>query len=156
MSPAATPPAATLHTLAPGQVLARGVCRALVAQNFTTLTEFTPTQGLRVDVIALGPTGEVWVIECKSSRADFAADHKWQGYLDWCERFFWAVSPDFPTELLPMEQGLFLADGYGAELCRLPPARPLAPARRKALTLSIARHGMARLQRLLDPGHLAL
>ena len=50
-----------------------------------------PTRGLRVDVFALGPKGEFWVIECKSSRADFIADGKWQGYLEWCDRYFWAV-----------------------------------------------------------------
>jgi hypothetical protein len=141
-----------LSPLAPGQILARGVCRALAAHNFAPLTEFVPAPGLRVDIIALGPKGEVWVIECKSSRADFVTDHKWQGYLDWCDRFFWAVAPDFPTAFLPQDQGLFLADGYGAELCRLPSETPLAPARRKALTLAIARQSMARLHRVADPG----
>jgi hypothetical protein len=138
--------------LAPGQILARGVCRALAAQNFAPLTEFVPAPGLRLDVIALGPKGEVWVIECKSSRADFVTDRKWQGYLAWCDRFFWAVPPDFPTGLLPQDQGLFLADGYGAELCRLPSETPLAPARRKALTLAIARQSLSRLRRAADPG----
>ncbi|MDB5666300.1 MAG: repair protein MmcB-related protein [Cypionkella sp.] len=81
----------------PGQRLARGVCRALLQFNFVTVEELVPTPGLRVDVMALGPKGEVWIIECKSSRADYMADQKWRGYLEWCDRFFWAVSGDFPT-----------------------------------------------------------
>ncbi|MEO1794474.1 MAG: MmcB family DNA repair protein, partial [Pseudomonadota bacterium] len=91
---------AELDEKRPGQRLARGVCRHLLDLNFVSVEELTPTRGLRVDVMALGPKGEVWVIECKSSRADFTGDHKWQGYLDWCDRFFWAVDGDFPTDLL--------------------------------------------------------
>ena len=49
----------------PGQRLARGVARALRAMDFVTVEELVPTSGLRVDVMALGPKGEIWVIECK-------------------------------------------------------------------------------------------
>ena len=85
----------------PGVRLARGVCRALRALDFATVEEMVPTPGLRVDVMALGPKGELWVIECKSGRADYLADRKWQGYLEWCDRFFWAVDADFATDLWP-------------------------------------------------------
>ena len=88
-------------TLMPGQLLARGVCRHLLEYDFVSIEEFVPERGKRVDVMALGPKGEIWVIECKSSRADFASDGKWQGYLDWCDRYFWAVDVDLPTDLLP-------------------------------------------------------
>ena len=57
--------------------------------------------GLRVDVISITPQGEIWIVECKSCRADFVGDRKWQGYLDFCDRFFWATDCDFPVELLP-------------------------------------------------------
>ena len=136
--------------LQPGQLLARGVCRHLVSLNYQGLTEFVPTSGLRVDVMALGPKGEVWIIECKSCRADFAADSKWQGYLDWCDRFFWAVDSAFPREILPGETGIFLADGYDAELLREAPESRLAGARRKALTLKFARTSAERLLRATD------
>ena len=136
----------------PGQLLARGVCRHLRTLDFVCVEELVPARGLRVDVMALGPKGEIWVVECKSSRADFQSDCKWQGYLDWCDRYFWAVDADFPTELLPEETGLFIADGYGAELVREAPLSKLAPARRKALTLDFARSASRRLQRLCDPG----
>lgn len=72
--------------LQPGQLLARGVSRHMLSYDFVTVEELVPTKGLRVDVMALGPKGEVWIIECKSSRADFQGDHKWQGYLEWCDR----------------------------------------------------------------------
>ena len=111
-----------------------------------------PAQGLRVDVMALGPKGEIWVVECKSGRADYATDQKWHLYLEWCDRFFWAVDADFPTNLLPEGSGLILADGYDAEILRLGPDTPLAPARRKMLVQGFARHAAGRLQSYRDPG----
>jgi hypothetical protein len=139
-------------SLMPGQLLARGVCRHLLSHNFVSVTEFVPTGGLRVDVLAVGPHGEIWVVECKSGRADFMADHKWQGYLDWCDRFFWAVDADFPTDLLPDGTGLMIADGYDAEILRMGPEAKLAGARRKAMMLDITRHAALRWQGARDPG----
>ena len=136
----------------PGQRLARGVARALRAMDFVTVEEMVPTSGLRVDVMALGPKGEIWVIECKSGRADYQTDRKWQGYLEWCDRFFWAVDADFPTALLPEGTGLILADAYDAEIMRMGPEVPLAPARRKVMVQKFARHAALRLQSLRDPG----
>jgi hypothetical protein len=136
----------------PGQILARGVSRHLLGHDFVTLEEVVPTPGLRVDVMALGPKGEIWVVECKSGRADFRTDRKWQGYLDWCDRFFWAVDAGFPTDLLPQGTGLILADGYDAEILRMGPETPLAGARRKMMVQKFARHAALRLQALRDPG----
>jgi len=137
--------------LAPGQRLARGVCRQLRSLGFATVEELVPSAGLRVDVMALGPKGDVWIVECKSSRADFQADRKWQGYLEWCDRFFWAVDAAFPTELLPTGTGLILADDYDAEIIRMGPEAKLAGARRKAVVQGFARTAATRLQALRDP-----
>ncbi len=115
------------------------------------MEELTPTPGLRVDVMALGPKGEIWVVECKSSRADFQCDAKWQGYLDWCDRYFWAVDGSFPAELLPAETGLILADAYDAEIVRMGPETKLPSARRKVLTQKFARHAALRWQAARDP-----
>ncbi len=142
--------------LQPGQLLARGVCRHLLSHDFVAIEEFVPDRGLRVDVMALGPKGEIWVVECKSSRADFQTDHKWQGYLEWCDRYFWAVDGDFPTELLPDETGLIIADGFDAEILRMGPETKLAAARRKKLTAKFARHAARRLQGYRDPGVAAI
>ena len=136
----------------PGQILARGVCRFLSdAMDFACLEEFVPERGKRVDVMAVGPKGEIWVIECKSCRADFMSDAKWDGYLPWCDRFFWAVDTDFPLDLLPEGTGVIIADGYGADLLREAPETPLAPARRKVITRSFARTAARRLQGMRDP-----
>lgn len=140
--------------LTAGQLLARGVGRMLHSQGFACVQEFVPTRGLRVDVMALGARGELWIVECKSCRADFMADHKWQNYLPWCDRFFWAVDADFPDEILPADAGLIRADGYGAEITRWPASEPaaLAGARRKVLTRKLALHAARRLQGMCDPG----
>ena len=135
----------------PGVALARGVCRMLTQRGFASLTEFTTQDGLRVDVCALGKKGEIWCVEIKSTRADLLSDHKWEGYLAWCDRFFFAVPETFPDEILPPEHGLIHADAYGADILRWGPEAKLAPARRKAMTLQFARNAAQRLQVLSDP-----
>ena len=138
--------------LQPGQLLARGVCRHLRHHDFVSVEELTPSPGLRVDVMALGPKGEIWVVECKSSRVDFTSDNKWQGYLEWCDRFFWAVDAEFPVEILPENSGLIIADAYDAEIVRMGPDVPLPAARRKVMTRKFARHAAVRSQAARDPG----
>lgn len=135
----------------PGQMLARGVQRALAGHGFASVVEMPLKGRLRADVMALGAKGEVWIVECKSSRADFQADRKWQGYLEWCDRYFWAVDTGFPQEVLPDDTGIILADGFGAEIVREAVYAPLAPARRKVLTLDFARRAATRLHGVLDP-----
>jgi len=137
--------------LKPGQLLARGVCRHLQQYDFVTLEEFVPSRGLRVDVMAVGPKGDIWIIECKSSRADFIGDGKWHGYLEWCDRYFWAVDTAFPCDLLPAETGIILADAHGAEIGRMGLERRLAAARRRRLTLCFARKAAQRLHGMRDP-----
>jgi hypothetical protein len=136
---------------APGVTLARGVCRMLAERGFAALPEFATRDGLRMDVLALGPKGELWCVEVKSSRADFLADGKWQGYLPWCDRFFFAVPEGFPDDLLPPEHGLMRADRWGADILRWGPEERLAGARRKMLTLAFARLAAARVLTLTDP-----
>jgi len=138
-------------SLMPGQLLARGVCRHLLSYDFVSIEEFVPERGKRVDVMALGPKGEIWVIECKSSRADYTSDAKWEGYLDWCDRYFWAVDEAFPTDLLPDDTGLIIADAYNAEIIRMAPQVKLAGARRSVLMRKFARHAARRLHSLRDP-----
>lgn len=141
----------TTEALQPGQLLARGVARNLRDLNFMCLEEFVPERGKRVDVMALGPKGEFWIVECKSSRADFMSDGKWQGYLEWSDRYFWAVDTAFPVDLLPPETGLIMADPFGAEIVRMPEPTALAPARRRALLMKFARCAASRLHSSRDP-----
>lgn len=138
-------------SIAPGFLLARGVARALNDLGFAPICEFVIARGLRVDVLALGPKGEVWIVECKSCLADFRCDKKWQSYLPWCDQFFWAVDADFPRDVLPKGHGLILADRYGAELVQMGAEARLAPARPKTITLAVARTGLWRLHQAADP-----
>lgn len=137
-----------------GQRLARGVARMLRSLNHAVMAEFVPMRGLRVDLISLGPKGEVWIVECKSCRADFAQDRKWQGYLDWCDRYFWAVDGDFPVDLLPEGTGLILADAFGAEIQRMAPETRMAGARRNRLIRDFGRVAAMRLHGIIDPASL--
>lgn len=132
-------------------MLARGVARHLAALGYATVEELVPARGLRVDLMALGRKGEIWIVECKSSRADFLSDSKWHGYLEWADRFFWAVDADFDTDLLPQDSGLIIADGYGGEILRMGTETKLAGARRKKLTHLFATHAARRLQMCKDP-----
>jgi hypothetical protein len=142
---------ADLSILQPGQLLARGVSRLLASHGFACVEEVVPARGLRVDVMALGRKSEIWVVECKSSRSDFCSDSKWDGYLEWCDRFFWAVDSEFPTDLLPTETGLIIADAYGGEILRMPEEQRLASARRKVVVQKFASTAARRLHGLRDP-----
>ena len=134
-----------------GQKIARGVARHLARLNFASLEEYVPHRGLRVDLMAIGPKSEIWIIECKSGRADFMADKKWQGYLDYCDRFFWAVDIQFPTNILPADDGLIIADSYDAEIIRYGPEYKINPQKRKKIITKIARNASDRLRSFTDP-----
>jgi hypothetical protein len=123
----------------------------LAERGFASLTEFPTRDGLRMDVLALGPKGDIWCVEVKSSRADFLGDRKWEGYLGWCDRFFFAVPESFPDELLPAGHGLIRADAYGGDILRWGAEEKVAAARRKAVTLAFARNAAQRVQGLTDP-----
>jgi len=131
--------------------IARGVGRWLSDQRYGVLTELVLATGRRVDIMALGPQGQILILEIKSSLADFRTDQKWPDYLPYCDQFGFAVGPDFPVDVLPPDHGVVIADAYGAELLRPLSQAPLAPARRKALTLRFGLVAAARLNRLADP-----
>jgi hypothetical protein len=138
--------------------IAIGARRLLAGLGFASVTELTLASGRRADIVGLGPDGCIWIIEIKSSVADFRADAKWPAYRDYCDRLLFAVAPDFPTEILPAETGLILADGYGADLAREAPEHKLAGARRRAVMLRFAHVAAGRLHALVDPsgstGHM--
>ncbi len=130
----------------------RGVARLLRAHNFVLLHEFTLASGRRADVIALGDDGQIWIIEIKSSKADFDADDKWPEYRDYCDLFSFAIPTDMDANLIPQEAGLIIADSYGAEVMREASKHPLHAARRKTLTKEFARVAAARLQEVWEAG----
>ena len=121
------------------QVVTRGAARLLTALDYAPLAEVCLPNGRRADLMALGPRGDLVIVEVKSGPQDYLADRKWGEYLPWCDAFYFAVAPEFPRALLPEEPGLIVADGFGGAVLRDAPSVPLAPARRKALTLAFAR-----------------
>jgi len=135
--------------------ITRGVIRMFAEQGLSPLTEVSLATGRRVDVMAIAKGGEITVVEVKSSTADYQADRKWQSYLDFCDRFYFAVEPTFPIELLPEETGLIVADAYGAAIRRPPPLSPLPAARRKALLIRFGQAAASKVLSLTDPGFRA-
>ena len=117
----------------------RGAARLLTDLGYAPLAEVTLPNGRRADLMALSPKGELAIIEVKSGIEDYRVDRKWHEYLPYCDRFAFAVAPEFPQHILPEEPGLIVCDGFGGAVLREAPATPLAPARRKALTIAFAR-----------------
>ena len=139
------------------QDVARGVTRLFFNRDLFGLCEVPLPNGRRADMMALDSAGLITIVEIKVSRADLLGDGKWRDYLDFCDRFFWAVPIGF--DLTPFEGeafhphlcGLIVADRYDAAMVREAPLRKLAGARRRAETLRFARRAARRLVGDLDP-----
>lgn len=134
---------ATLHRIEAVD-LARGVLRLLDTLGCAGLTEFSLANGRRADVIGLDERGQVSIVEIKSSWTDFITDSKWPEYREYCDAFYFAVAESFPRERLPEDVGLIVADRFDGAVLRPPPLHPMAPSRRRALTLRLARVAMGR------------
>lgn len=117
----------------------RGAVRVFRGLGYVTLAEVTLPNARRADLMAISPRGELFIAEVKSSLEDFRVDRKWRDYLDFCDRFAFAVAPEFPQQVLPAEPGLLVCDGFGGALVREAPLEPLTGSRRKALTIAFAR-----------------
>ena len=115
------------------------------------LSELSLASGRRADLVALGGSGEVWIVEIKSSIADFRADHKWIDYRLHCDRLFFATSLDVPCEIFPADTGLIVADAFGAAIRCDAPEHRLHASTRKSLMLAFARAAAMRLSALADP-----
>ena len=144
------------------QDVARGTARLLIRHDCLTITEVSLGNGRRADLMGLCPKGIVTIVEIKVSRADLLGDGKWPEYLDYCDRFFWAIPEHLDRslldrpEMLPERAGLIVADRYDAAIVREPAVHALAPSRRKAETLRFARRAARRLLADIDEGMDAL
>ena len=132
--------------------LARGVLRLLDGLGYNGITEFSLTNGRRADVIGVDDKGGIAIVEIKSCWQDYQSDGKWREYREFCDSFYFAVADCFPRERLPEEVGLIVADRFGGAVLRPSAVMALAPARRRAVVLRLARVAMARLH----PGGEAL
>jgi hypothetical protein len=136
--------------------VARGVTRLFCRQDLFSICEMPLPNGRRADMMAIDAKGGLAIIEIKVAKSDLLGDGKWLDYLDYCDRFYWAVPPHLASILederyLPREAGLIVADRYDAAIIREAANRPLAPARRKAELLHFARRAARRLSAQIDP-----
>lgn len=136
---------------ATASAVARGTARWLRAMGFACVAELPLPSGRRADLVALNGRGEVWIVEIKSSLADWRADHKWHEYRAHCDRLFFAFTSDLPCEIFPPDTGLIVADAYGAHLHCEAPEHRLPAATRKVMLLRFGLAAADRLNRLADP-----
>ncbi len=57
--------------------VARGTGRLLLSLGFCCVSELPLPSGRRADIVAVDASGEIWIVEIKSSVADFRSDQKW-------------------------------------------------------------------------------
>jgi hypothetical protein len=137
--------------------VARGVSRLFLRNQIMVQPEVSLRNHRRADLMGVNAKGEVIIVEIKVARADLLGDQKWPEYLDYCDRFFWAVPAGFdfsPIEgdsFLPQRTGLIVADAYDAQIIRPAALVPLAAARRKVEVQRLARVAMRRLMAMADP-----
>jgi hypothetical protein len=131
--------------------VARGTTRLLHSLGFSVVAELPLASGRRADLVALGGDGELWIVEIKSSIADFRADQKWIDYRLHCDRLFFATTLDVPCEIFPLDTGLIVADAFGASIVCEAPEHRLHAATRKRVMLAFARAAALRLAALVDP-----
>lgn len=139
------------------QEVARGIIRLFARNEIWCLTEMPLRNNRRADLMGIDAKGQVVIVEIKTARSDLLGDAKWPDYLDYCDRFFWGLPPTLdraPLEMAnfqPESCGVIVADAYDAEIIRPAPLTPLAAARRKVEVERLARAGMRRVTRMIDP-----
>ena len=88
----------------------RGVGRLVRTLGFSSLNELPLPNGRRADIVALSASGDIWIIEVKSSVEDFRADQKWPEYREFSDQLYFAVRVALGSKLLPDEKAFFLLD----------------------------------------------
>jgi hypothetical protein len=145
------------HNIDGAAAVARGVSRLFLRNQIMVQPEVSLRNHRRADLMGIGQKGEIVLVEIKCARADLLGDQKWLEYLDYCDRFYWAVPAGFdyaPIEseaFLPGRTGLIVADAYDAQIVRPAALVSLAAARRKVETERLARLAMRRLMGIADP-----
>ena len=131
--------------------LCRGISRMFARNGIWCLPEMPLKGGRRADLMGIDAKGRVIIVEIKVSRADLLGDAKWPDYLEHCDKFYWALTPDLDRGVLetdafrPDACGIIVADAYDAEIVRPAPTDPLAAARRKVEVERVARTAMRRM-----------
>ena len=131
--------------------IVRGTVRLLYARGYVSLLEAPLGNRRRADIVAVHGTGDVVIVEVKSGLSDFRGDHKWQDYLAFCDRFYFAVDGAFPIKRLraPKVQskgaGVIVADSHDGEVMVEGSKQPMQGQRRAHLMRRLARIGAQRL-----------
>lgn len=131
--------------------VARGTMRLLLSHGFCCVSELPLPSGRRADLVAMDGGGEIWIVEIKSSIADFRADQKWQDYRMHCDRLFFATTLDVPCDIFPKGTGLIVADSFGGQIMCEAPYHKLPAPTRKSMLLRFSQCAALRLQSLVDP-----
>jgi hypothetical protein len=137
--------------------VARGIGRLFARNDIWCLAEVPLKNGRRADLMGIDAKGLVVIVEIKVARADLLGDAKWPDYLDYCDRFYWGLSPVLDRAPLESEAfrpatcGVIVADSYDAEIVRPAALEPLAAARRKTQVEHLARIAMRRHMAMIDP-----
>ena len=138
--------------------VARGVLRLFARNDIFAATEISLRNHRRTDLMGIDARGQIIIAEIKTARGDLLGDGKWTEYLDYCDRFYWAVPAGFDVTVLerdvfqPERCGLIVADAYDGEIVRPAMTHTLPGPRRKTETMRLARAAMRRLTALADPG----
>ena len=115
-------PALPTSSTSPGPAardVVRGTARLLADMGYAMIPEFVLASGRRADIAGVDGRGRIVLVEVKVSLADFRGDGKWPDYLEFCDRFFFAVPPEFPRDPVdgplawPERTGLIVADRFG-------------------------------------------
>src|SRR5262245_17296367 len=127
--------------------VARGPARLMPSLGLACVGELALPSGRRADLVALGGNGDIWIVEIKSSIADFRGDQKWMDYRLHCDRLFFATTLEVPCEIFPKDTGLIVADAFGAAIvCEAPEHRlPAARSEEHTSELQSLRHLVCRL-----------
>lgn len=146
-----------MESICGAAAVARGVSRLFIRNQIVVQPEVSLRNHRRADLMGISQKGEVILVEIKCARGDLLGDQKWLEYLDYCDRFYWAVpagfdhSPIAGEAFLPERTGLIVADAYDAEIIRPAALVAMAAARRKVETERLARIAMRRLMGIADP-----
>ena len=116
--------------------------RLFCRQDLFAICEVPLPNGRRADMMAIDGKGQLVIVEIKVSRADLLGDGKWTDYLDYCDRFYWAVPSHLASicdeeRFLPDEAGLLVADRYDAAIWREAAHRPLSAGAAQGRTAAL-------------------
>ncbi len=150
MTRGSSPDSEALKSCRTSERVTKGVRRLLASAGNSTVRKLVLPNGRRADVVGISASGQVTIVEVKSSAADFRADTKWPDYLSHCDLFYFALAANGPVDLIPADVGLILADAYGGEFVRLALHAPVPGPRRRAVLLSFARHAANQVHALQD------